>query len=74
MRNFWLEADIDGRETLVTGGPRSKDGGMNVEISMRDGGCSVTACTIHCYEYNGLLCVTVRDTDGNIVYARNSHR
>ena len=38
VRNFWVEADIDGRETNANGGPRSKDGGMDVTIYQRDDG------------------------------------
>ena len=26
MRNFWIDVDIDGRKTLLSGGPRTKDG------------------------------------------------
>ena len=31
VRNFWLSAEVDGRRSLVTGGPRGKDGGITVE-------------------------------------------
>ena len=27
VRNFYVEADIDGRQTMLGGGPRNKDGG-----------------------------------------------
>jgi hypothetical protein len=40
-RNFWIKAEIDGRETPLAGGPRSKDGGMDVTLLVReDGGIS----------------------------------
>ena len=29
VRNFWIDGSIDGRATDVTGGPRSRDGGMS---------------------------------------------
>lgn len=32
VRNFWIDADIDGRQTMLGGGPRSSDGGMDVTI------------------------------------------
>ena len=28
MRNFWIDVDIDGRKTRLSGGPKSKDGGF----------------------------------------------
>ena len=40
-RNFWIKAEIDGRKTPLAGGPRSKDGGMDVTLLVReDGGIS----------------------------------
>lgn len=40
-RNFWVEMDIDGRETTLEGGPRSAGGGINGTIYMRGEGGSV---------------------------------
>lgn len=37
-RNFWVEADIDGRKTELAGGPRSKGGGFAMNIYMRNEG------------------------------------
>jgi hypothetical protein len=37
VRNFWLELDVDGRSKVATG-PRSKDGGFELNVLMRDGG------------------------------------
>ena len=37
-RNFWIEADIDGRKTELAGGPRRKDGGFSMVIYMRNEG------------------------------------
>ncbi len=48
VRNFWIDADIDGRQGMVSGGPRTKDGGMFIKIYQRDQGSIVTACTIQC--------------------------
>ena len=49
VRNFYLVADIDGRKEALTGGPRSKDGGMYIRVNARKNGASVSACTIVCY-------------------------
>ena len=40
VRNFWIEANVDGRKTKLTGGPRSKDGGLALDIFMRSDGAS----------------------------------
>lgn len=66
VRNFWVEANIDGRETLLGGGPRAKDGGMSVNIYQRDDGSILRAINITCFvDRNGLLRTTVRDTVNN---------
>ena len=40
MRNFWLEANVDGRESPVTGGPKAKTDGMVVNVYQCDNGSS----------------------------------
>ena len=37
VRNFWVEAET-GTKTPLKGGPRKKDEGMEVTISMRENG------------------------------------
>ena len=37
VRNFWVDAEIDGRETRLTGGPVARDGGISIHVQMRDG-------------------------------------
>lgn len=46
MRNFWINAVIDGRKTPLKGGPRSKKGGFIIEISQRDKGKETTPIKI----------------------------
>jgi hypothetical protein len=46
VRNFWLEGQIDGRDTKISGRPQSKDGGFSLTIKQRDGGQVTTACRI----------------------------
>lgn len=55
LRNFWVEAKIDGRETELEGGPRAKDGGMSVTILQRHNGSKMTAVKVNCWENNGDL-------------------
>ena len=38
VRNFWIEADVDGKKQSVATGPRRKDGGFDMTILMRDDG------------------------------------
>lgn len=38
VRNFYVEANIDGRETTLGGGPAAKDGEMTVHIHQRKNG------------------------------------
>jgi hypothetical protein len=46
-RNFWLDFDIDGRNSAVEGGPVSKDGGFKGTVYMRsEGGGIETAVRI----------------------------
>ena len=42
VRNYWIEAKIDGRKTLLTGGPEGKQGGFFMRIHMRaEGGVNL---------------------------------
>ena len=41
MRNFYMESQVDGRKTLITGGPRTKDGGMVITLYQKEKGESV---------------------------------
>ena len=38
VRNFWLSFFIDGRGSLLDGGPAGKDGGFDGSILLRDDG------------------------------------
>lgn len=67
VRNFWVDADIDGRETVLSGGPRAKDGGMSVIVKQRDEGSIVTVLRISCYEVDGDLITEVTNKDGKLI-------
>ena len=41
MRNFYIRAKVDGRKTLITGGPRNKHGGMVITLYQKEKGESV---------------------------------
>lgn len=57
VRNFWIEADIDGRKSTLAGGPRGKADGMEIDIYQRDDGGIFRAIDIWCYV----------DEDGNLI-------
>lgn len=55
LRNFWVSARIDGRETELEGGPRAKDGGMSITVLQRDNGSKTKAVQVNCWEADGKL-------------------
>lgn len=68
VRNFYVNGDIDGRQTWLTGGPVHKDGGMTLRITQRDQGSIVTAFSIKSIALNdGKLLTRVFDANGNTV-------
>ncbi len=67
VRNFWIEADIDGRKTELKGGPANKQGGLSCTIYQRDEGRIEVAFKIKCWEANGGLFTGIYDREGNII-------
>ena len=49
VRNFYVSCDIDGRSTLLEGGPRNNAGGMTAKFTQREDGSIVNALTVRCY-------------------------
>jgi hypothetical protein len=59
VRNFWLSADVDGRATEVSGGPRSKDGGLSATFYIRDEGSILEAVQVRAWAHSdGTLSVS----------------
>ena len=70
VRNFYVEADIDGRQTKLGGGPKAKDREMTVHIHQRRNGEAVyDAIKIRCTERDGRLLTEVFNQDGVCVYS-----
>ena len=46
VRNFWVDAKIDGYNTVFNGGPKGKDGGLQVTIYQRDNNEVVPVLTV----------------------------
>lgn len=66
VRNFWVDADVDGRLTNLGGGPRARDGGMEVVVYQREDGQIKTAFKIICRAYGSLLRTQVY-MDGELI-------
>ena len=74
VRNFYVEADIDGRQTMLGGGPARKDGGMTVNLYQRvDGGIS-DPVKIVCRECNGVLTTEIFSPEGLLIYKCETER
>lgn len=48
VRNFWIEARVDGRNALLQGGPGAKDGGLFLKLFQRDEGSIAASLKIIC--------------------------
>ena len=49
LRNFWADVKIDGRESVLSGGPRSADGGLYITLYQRENGSKMEALSINCW-------------------------
>ena len=74
VRNFYVEAHIDGRETTLSGGPQNKQGGMTVRLYQRDDGAITEALMIDCEERDGVLITRVFDKDHNLLFTNETKR
>jgi hypothetical protein len=48
VRNFFVKARVDGRDSLIQGGPRKKNGGLHLTLYQRSDGRIATALEIIC--------------------------
>ena len=64
VRNFWLDFDIDGRESSMTGGPVSKGGGISGRIYVRDSGnVSAPIRLFGWADRDGTICLEIQIPD-----------
>jgi hypothetical protein len=63
VRNFWIEAEIDGRSARLQGGPASSDGGFSLRVMMRDEGSIVRALSVSGWAHSGELRLEVEPVD-----------
>lgn len=60
VRNFWISADVDGRRSRISGGPRGRGGGISLTLYQRCGGEVAAALNVECIaRSDGTLCVEV---------------
>lgn len=74
VRNFYVEANIDGRATTLGGGPKSKTGEMTVRLYQRDDGAISDALLIECKERDGKLITEVYDKNHNLIFTHETTR
>ena len=74
VRNFYVEAHIDGRQTKLGGGPASKTGGMTVRIYQRDEGAIVDAFLIESEERDGELITKIFDENHTLLLTKTTKR
>ena len=71
IRPFYMSADIDGRSSNLSGGPKSKSGGQDITIYQRDNGSVITAFRVVSFSrIDGktlVLTTQVLDKDGRVV-------
>lgn len=73
-RNFWIEAEVEGRKTSLAGGPRSKDGGMDILLTVREDGGISDAVRIVCRSNGEKNTIMVCGPDGEKLYDREYRR
>jgi hypothetical protein len=60
VRNFYINAEVDGRRSRISGGPRARDGGMTLTLYQRRSGGVATVLILRCnVEKNGKLVTDV---------------
>lgn len=71
IRPFYMSADIDGRSSSLSGGPKGKSGGQDITIYQRDNGSVITAFRVVSFSrMDGktlVLTTQVLDKDGRVV-------
>jgi hypothetical protein len=74
VRNFWIEASIDGKNTLLSGGPQNKNGGFYMNIKQRSNGDITKALVIDGKEKNGKLVLSIWDDNGKLIHTFETER
>lgn len=72
-RNFWVDVDIDGKQTRLSGGPRGRRGEFEATFYIRDNGDVLRAVTVSGRAmHDGTLSVTTNMT-GDVAHSETGH-
>ena len=72
-RNFWVEANIDGRSTTLEGGPRGRNGTFEATFYIRDNGSVLRAVTVSGHALrDGTLSITA-SAAGDVAESMTGH-
>ena len=64
IRNFWIRSDIEGRKTLLEGGPIRKTGKMGTDLFVKENGEPNKILRISCIpQEDGTLRIRVYNAD-----------
>ena len=74
VRNFWIEAHVDGRRTKLQGGPRGKDGGLYMRIYQRKEGGISLGVVVRAWAVGDKLILEVLDGTGRLVFEPETER
>ena len=72
IQNFYIDCEIDGRESKLTGGPKAKDGGFSLTIYQRSEGKKITALKVAGnVRINGTLALNLWKRDNMLLIRSN---
>ena len=74
VRNFYVEANIDGRQNTLGGGPKSKEGEMSVRLYQRKEGEISEALMIDCEVHGDKLVTKIYDSNHNVIFTYETER
>ena len=75
VRNFWIDLDVDGRQTMIGTGPKRHNGGLKLTLYQRNEGSVDKALAIDCcWGRDGQLHTLVGDEEGHVVYKVTTDR
>ena len=74
VRNFWIEGLIDGRESNLVGGPKSKDGGFDIDIYQRDNGAVTNPLVITGRAFGDTLSLAIYTSTGEQIFEHTTKR
>lgn len=74
IRNFYIQGNIDGRKTALSGGSSRKDGGMVLNLTQRNNGGIEKCASIVCVADGTELRTAIYDRNNNIVFENITKR